>query len=92
MKSVYDVNTLDLQQVAKSFGFRVAPFVDIGKKCKFNFKIPCSFLKKPFIFVEKGVSAGKNFASSKRKAPLMSDKKAKKAKIYKNISKTDNKN
>jgi ATP-dependent RNA helicase DDX18/HAS1 len=32
MKSVYDVNTLGLQQVAKSFGFRVAPFVDIGKK------------------------------------------------------------
>jgi len=43
------------------------------------------------IFYLKGVSAGKNFASSKRKAPLMSDKKAKKAKIYKNISKSDNK-
>lgn len=31
MKTVYDVNTLDIQQVAKSFGFRVAPFVDLGK-------------------------------------------------------------
>ena len=29
-KSVYDVNTLDLKQVAKSFGFRVPPFVDLG--------------------------------------------------------------
>lgn len=30
MKGVYDVNTLDVQQVAKSFGFKVAPFVDLG--------------------------------------------------------------
>lgn len=33
MKGVYDVNTLDVQQVAKSFGFRVAPFVDLGLLC-----------------------------------------------------------
>jgi ATP-dependent RNA helicase DDX18/HAS1 len=30
MKGVYDVNTLDIQQVAKSFGFKVAPFIDLG--------------------------------------------------------------
>jgi ATP-dependent RNA helicase DDX18/HAS1 len=30
MKTVYDVNTLDIQTVAKSFGFRAAPFVDLG--------------------------------------------------------------
>ncbi len=30
MKTVYEVNTLDVQMVAKSFGFRVAPFVDLG--------------------------------------------------------------
>ena len=67
MKGVYDVNTLDVQQVAKSFGFRVAPFVDLG------------------------VSAGKRFndnkSSGKRKMSFQSDKNAKKAKIYKNISK-----
>lgn len=63
MKGVYDVNTLDVQQVAKSFGFKVAPFVDLG------------------------VSAGKNFAGKKRKSTFQSDKNAKKAKIYKNISK-----
>ena len=65
MKGVYDVNTLDVQQVAKSFGFRVAPFVDLG------------------------VSAGKRFndsSSSKRKGSFQSDRNAKKAKIYKNIS------
>jgi ATP-dependent RNA helicase DDX18/HAS1 len=30
MKTVYDVNTLDLQKVAISFGFKAAPFVDVG--------------------------------------------------------------
>lgn len=66
MKSVYDVNTLDVQQVAKSFGFKVAPFVDLG------------------------VSAGKKLANAhKRKLPFQSDKNAKKAKIYKNVSKKD---
>lgn len=60
MKTVYDVNTLDIQQVAKSFGFKVAPFVDLG------------------------VSAGKKFAN-KRKSTFQSDKKAKKAKIFKNV-------
>jgi ATP-dependent RNA helicase DDX18/HAS1 len=66
MKAVYDVNTLDVQNVAKSFGFRVAPFVDLG------------------------VSAGKKFSSSggKRKNSFQSDKNAKKAKIFKNISKS----
>ena len=63
MKSVYEVNTLDVQQVAKSFGFRVAPFVDLG------------------------VSAGKKFAT-KRKNNFQSENKAKKAKIYKNVSKS----
>lgn len=63
MKGVYDVNTLDVQQVANSFGFRVAPFVDLG------------------------VSAGKKFAGGKRKLPFESDRKAHKAKIYKNVSK-----
>ena len=63
MKAVYDVNTLDIQQVAKSFGFRVAPFVDLG------------------------VSAGKKFSNNKRKMSFQSDKNAKKAKIYKNVSK-----
>jgi ATP-dependent RNA helicase DDX18/HAS1 len=65
MKSVYDVNTLDLKQVASSFGFRVPPFVDLG------------------------VSATKKFSASggKRKMSFQSDKNAKKAKIYKNISK-----
>lgn len=62
MKSVYNVDTLDIEQVAKSFGFRVPPFLDLG------------------------VSAGKKF-SGKRKLPFENDKKAKKAKIYKNISK-----
>ena len=62
MKTVYDVNTLDIQSVAKSFGFRVAPFVDLG------------------------VSAGKRFAT-KRKDSFQSDKNAKRAKIYKNVSK-----
>jgi ATP-dependent RNA helicase DDX18/HAS1 len=65
MKSVYDVNTLDVQQVAKSFGFKVAPFVDLG------------------------VSAGKSFIAKKRKSPFQSEKSAKKAKIYKNISKNN---
>jgi ATP-dependent RNA helicase DDX18/HAS1 len=65
MKGVYDVNTLDVQKVGQSFGFRVAPFVDLG------------------------VSAGKKFSGSggKRKNPFQSDKKAKKAKIFKNVSK-----
>jgi len=62
MKTVYDVNTLDIQQVAKSFGFRVAPFVDLG------------------------VSAGKKFATKRKSSSFQSDKNAKKAKIYKNIS------
>lgn len=62
MKTVYDVNTLDIQNVAKSFGFRVAPFVDLG------------------------VSAGKRFAT-KRSNSFQSDRNAKKAKIYKNVSK-----
>ena len=68
MKGVYDVNTLDVQLVAKSFGFRVAPFIDLG------------------------VSAGKRFNdknssfSGKRKSSFQSDKNAKKAKIYKNVS------
>lgn len=62
MKSVYNVDTLDIEQVAKSFGFRVPPFIDLG------------------------VSAGKKF-SGKRRLPFENDKKAKKAKIYKNISK-----
>jgi ATP-dependent RNA helicase DDX18/HAS1 len=30
MKTVYDVNTLDLPKVAASFGFKAAPYVDIG--------------------------------------------------------------
>ncbi|VDN05505.1 unnamed protein product [Thelazia callipaeda] len=36
LKSIYDVNTLDLNTVAKSFGFSVPPFVDlpISKKPK----------------------------------------------------------
>lgn len=66
MKAVYDVNTLDIQTVAKSFGFRTAPFVDLG------------------------VSAGKKFSgakSGKRMNSFQSDKNAKRAKIYKNISK-----
>ena len=69
MKGVYDVNTLDVQQVAKSFGFRVAPFIDLG------------------------VSAGKRFndknSNGKRKLPFQSDKNAKKAKIFKNVSRTN---
>lgn len=66
MKAVYDVNTLDIQTVAKSFGFRAAPFVDLG------------------------VSAGKKFSgakSGKRMNSFQSDKNAKRAKIYKNVSK-----
>lgn len=68
MKGVYDVNTLDVLQVAKSFGFRVAPFIDLG------------------------VSAGKRFNDNnsnygKRKGnDFQSDRNAKKAKIYKNVS------
>ncbi len=63
MKTVYDVNTLDIQAVAKSFGFRVAPFIDLG------------------------VSAGKGVASKvKRANSFQSDKNAKRAKIYKNVS------
>ena len=63
MKSVYDVNTLDLKQVAGSFGFRVPPFVDLG------------------------VAASRNGNNNKRKMSFQqSDKKAKKAKIYKNVS------
>ena len=62
MKTVYDVNTLDIQTVAKSFGFRVAPFIDLG------------------------VSAGKKFAGNKRANSFQSDKNAKRAKIYKNVS------
>jgi len=64
MKTVYDVDTLDVQKVGKSFGFRVAPFVDLG------------------------VSAGKGFSggnNNKRKSSFQSDKKFKKAKIYKNV-------
>ncbi len=69
MKGVYDVNTLDVQQVAKSFGFRVAPFIDLGVSAgKRNFN-------------DKNSSFG-----GKRKLPFQSDKNAKKAKIYKNIS------
>jgi hypothetical protein len=30
MKNVYDVDTLDLLKVAQSFGFKQAPFIDLG--------------------------------------------------------------
>lgn len=64
MKTVYDVNTVDVQAVAKSFGFKVAPYVDLGV-------------------------VHSNKASKKRKNEFQSDKKAKKAKIFKNISKNN---
>ena len=63
MKAVYDINTLDLKTVAKSFGFPVPPFVELG------------------------IAAPR---SGKRKVPFgQLDKNAKKAKIYKNVSKTN---
>lgn len=30
LKQIFDVNNLDLTSVAKSFGFKVAPYVDLG--------------------------------------------------------------
>ena len=30
LKQIFDVNSLDLTAVAKSFGFKVAPYVDLG--------------------------------------------------------------
>ena len=31
LKNIYDVNTLDLQKVALSFGFHNPPYVDLGE-------------------------------------------------------------
>jgi ATP-dependent RNA helicase DDX18/HAS1 len=31
LKAIFDVNTLDLKEVAKSFGFAVPPHVDLRK-------------------------------------------------------------
>ena len=70
MKSVYDVKTLDLLQVAKSFGFKGAPYVDLGLSASASF----------------GCKSSSNNGSFKRKGSFQSDKKFKKAKIFKNIS------
>jgi ATP-dependent RNA helicase DDX18/HAS1 len=64
MKAVYDVNTLDVQAVAKSFGFHTAPYVDLG------------------------VSAGKKFSGKRKAGAYDNDGKHKKAKIYRNVSKS----
>jgi len=36
-KQIFDVETLDLQKVALSFGFKVPPFVDLSILCVFYF-------------------------------------------------------
>ena len=39
LKQIFDISTLDLQKVAKSFGFKVPPGVDLSILSKYIFKI-----------------------------------------------------
>ncbi len=76
MKNVYDVEQLDLVKVAYSFGFRVPPVVDIGKRIDNCFQLN--------YIVYLGVYQSKKGSQSKNgfKRP----KQERKMKVFRNLS------
>lgn len=51
LKTIFDVNTLDLVKVGYSFGFKVPPAVDLSMFFFFNFGFSCEFYR--FLFLQK---------------------------------------
>lgn len=82
LKDIFDVNTLDLNGVARSFGFTVPPFVDLRENIySYNYIIQVSHKIQIFFYL---ASSGKP-KIRRQKERMMKSKQMFKNKIFKQV-------